>query len=86
MSLDTIVGVIFGTGGTGLVSLLATYASSKRKARLESEDTVMARLEKENERLYKRAERLERERDRLQDTAHRYRGLLVANGVTVDDE
>lgn len=86
MTLDTVIGLIFGTGGTGLIATLLNYASGKRKSKLESEDTVMARLEKENERLYKRADRLEMERDRLQDMAHRYRGLLSANGVKLDDE
>lgn len=93
ISVDTIVGLIFGAGGIGSVGGWIKYRDWKRKYQLAKEDTSITRLEKENIAARARADKAEedeekakQDRDKWRELAMLYKGRLIQAGLLeVDD-
>lgn len=88
MSIDTIVGLIFGSAGIGSVGGWIKYRDWARKNKLAQEDTSITRLEKENKRALERADKAEQDeeamriqRDAARDLASTYKGMLIQAGL-----
>lgn len=88
ISVDTIVGLIFGAGGIGSVTGWIKYRDWARKAKLNVEENTLTRLEQENRRAVKRADdaeasedRMRVERDKARDSASQYKGMLIQAGL-----
>lgn len=73
MNLQLVLGVIFGGGFATLIATIARIFDSRRKGRIESEDSVITRLETENARAKLRADEAERKADSADADAERYR-------------
>jgi hypothetical protein len=93
MNLQLILGVVFGGGFATLVATVARVFDSRRKGKLESEDSVLTRLETENRKARQRADEAEGEsegyRKRMmmaEDQAALFRRMLIQNGITVPRE
>lgn len=96
MSVDTIVGLIFGAGGIGSVGGWIKYRDWSRKNKLAVEDTSITRLEKENIAARARADKAEADEDAAKKRADKwhelamlYKGRLIQAGlleVDHDDE
>lgn len=86
IDVNTIVGIIVGSGGTGVAGLLITRLFTRRKDNLDNDNTVITALEKENARLNARNETLEQRAVLHQDRAYRYRGLLAENRIQLPED
>lgn len=97
MNLQLIIGAIFGGGFATLLATVAMVLDRRRKGKIESEDSVITRLETENSRAKSRADEAEKRADNAEaETAHYrklwmgsedlsalYRRTLIQNGVKV---
>jgi hypothetical protein len=93
MSLELILGAVFGGGLATLVATVARVIDGRRKGRIESEDSVITRLEAENRKARERADEAEMETEeyrkrmhQAEDEAARYRRALIQNDVPVPGE
>lgn len=93
MSLELVLGAIFGGGFATLIATVARVIDGRRKGKIESEDSVITRLETENRKARSRADEAEEEtetyRKRMmheQDLAALYRRTLIHNGIAVPAE
>jgi hypothetical protein len=93
MNLELVLGVVFGGGFATLVATVARVIDGRRKGRLESEDSVISRFEKENRRALQRADEAEAETERYrqrimkaEDQAALYRRALIHNDIAVPSE
>jgi hypothetical protein len=93
VNLELILGAVFGGGFATLVATVARVIDGRRKGRIESEDSVITRLEAENRRANLRADEAEMEtedyRKRMhnaEDEAARYRRALIQNDIPVPGE
>lgn len=97
MNLQLILGAIFGGGFATLIATIAKIFDSRRKGRIENEDSVITRLETENVRAKLRADEAEtradnaeaetarhrKKRMRSEDLAALYRRTLIAHSIDV---
>lgn len=88
MNLDVIVGAIFGGGAATIIATIARIFDSRRKGRIESEDSVITRLEAENRKARSRADEAEMESDdyrkkwiQAEDREARLRRALMAHDL-----
>lgn len=93
MSLELILGVVFGGGFATLIATVAKVVDGRRRGRIESEDSVLTRLETENRKARQRADQAEEETEQFrqrmmksEDQAALYRRLLIHNGIAVPAE
>jgi hypothetical protein len=93
MSLELILGAVFGGGFATLIATVARVIDGRRKGRLESEDSVITRLEAENRKARERADEAEMETEdyrkrmhQAEDEAARYRRALIQAAVPLPDE
>jgi hypothetical protein len=93
MNLQLVLGVVFGGGFATLVATVAKVFDGRRKGKLESEDSVLTRLETENRKARQRADEAEEESERyrkrmmmVEDQAALFRRMLIQNGITVPPE
>jgi chromosome segregation ATPase len=93
MSLELILGAVFGGGFATLIATVARVIDGRRKGRLESEDSVITRLEAENRKARERADEAEMETEdyrkrmhQAEDEVARYRRALIQAGVPLPDE
>jgi hypothetical protein len=59
MSPDLILGTVFGTGGSGVLGLILAALTTRRKSRLDANETLHGRYDAENKRANQRAEEAE---------------------------
>lgn len=92
MSLDVLLPLLLGAGGTGAIAGLANVFQQWRKGKLESEQSLMERLNAQTRRQEDRAnaaehdvDEMRRQRDRGLELAVRYRGRLIEVGARLDD-
>jgi hypothetical protein len=93
MNLELVLGAVFGGGFATLVATVARVIDGRRKGKLESEDSVITRLEAENRRANGRADEAETETEtyrkrmhQAEDEAARYRRALIQNDIPVPSE
>lgn len=93
MSLQLILGAIFGGGFASLLATVFRLVEERRRGKLLSEDSVITRLEKENRSTRARADQAEEETARYrrrmmerEDEAARYRRLLIERGIGLPPE
>lgn len=93
MSLELILGAVFGGGFATLIATVARVIDGRRKGRLESEDSVITRLEAENRKARERADEAEMETEDYRKRMHqsedelaRYRRALIQNGIQMPAE
>lgn len=93
MSLELILGAVFGGGFATLIATVARVIDGRRKGRIESEDSVITRLEAENRKARERADEAEMEtedyRKRMhhaEDEAARYRRALIQADIQLPGE
>lgn len=93
MNLELVLGAIFGGGLATLVATVARVIDGRRKGRIESEDSVITRLEAENRKARERADEAEMETEEYRKRMHhaedevaRYRRALIQAGVDLPDE
>jgi hypothetical protein len=93
VNLELVLGAVFGGGLATLIATMARVIDGRRRGRLESEDSVITRLESENRKARERADEAEMEtedyRKRMhhaEDEAARYRRALIQNSISVPDE
>lgn len=93
MNLELILGAVFGGGLATLLATVARVVDGRRKGKIESEDSVITRLEAENRKARERADEAEMEtedyRKRMhsaEDEAARYRRLLIQNSIEIPSE
>lgn len=86
MNLDVVFAVLFGAGGSGAIAGAWSIISSVRKGKLEKEDTLIDRLEKNSraeresrEEAEADAAKYRRQRIRAQDQAARFRRMLITH-------
>ena len=92
MSLETILPLLLGAGGTGAVAGAVQLFQGLRKGKLENEATLLARLNAESVRQQQKADTAEAEADRMRrardtaiELAVRYRTRVIEAGGRVDD-
>lgn len=73
MNLSLVLGVIFGGGFATLIATVAKIFDSRRKGKIENEDSVITRLEAENTRAKLRADAAETRADEAEEETSRYR-------------
>jgi hypothetical protein len=93
MNLELVLGAIFGGGLATLVATVARVIDGRRKGRIESEDSVITRLEAENRKARERADEAEMETEdyrkrmhQAEDAVAKYRRALIEAGVALPDE
>jgi len=93
MNLELILGAVFGGGFATLLATVARVIDGRRRGKIESEDSVITRLEAENRKARERADEAEMETEdyrrrmhHVEDEAARYRRALIQNGIPVPDE
>lgn len=93
MNLELVLGAVFGGGLATLVATVARVIDGRRKGRIESEDSVITRLEAENRKARERADEAEMETEeyrrkmhQAEDEAARYRRALIQNDIPVPAE
>jgi hypothetical protein len=93
VNLELVLGAVFGGGLATLIATLARVIDGRRRGKLESEDSVITRLEAENRKARERADEAEMETEdyrkrmhRAEDEAARYRRALIQNNISVPDE
>lgn len=93
MNLELILGAVFGGGFATVIATIARVIDGRRKGKIESEDSVITRLEAENRKARERADEAEMESEdyrkrmhRAEDEAARYRRALIQNDIPVPDE
>lgn len=93
MNLELVLGAVFGGGFATLVATVARVIDGRRKGKLESEDSVITRLEAENRKARERADEAEMETEdyrrrmhQAEDEAARYRRALIQNDIPVPGE
>jgi hypothetical protein len=77
VSVDTIVGLIFGAGGIGSVGGFIKYRDWARKNKLAIEDTSITRLQDENKAARARADKAEQDEDSMRDQRDSWRELAA---------
>lgn len=92
MTLETLLPLLLGAGGTGFIAGAVQLIQGWRKGRIENEATLLARLNAETVRQSTRADAAEadadarrRERDRAIEIATRYRVRVIEVAGRVDD-
>lgn len=92
MTLETLLPLLLGAGGTGFIAGAVQLVQGWRKGRIENEATLLARLNAETVRQSTRADAAEaeadamrRSRDRAIELAVRYRTRVIECGARVDD-
>jgi hypothetical protein len=97
MDITSVLTLVLGAGGTGFVSMLYQFAQNKRKGKLESEDTLIARMNAQSAKDTARAEAAETRADKadsdsekwreklftVQEESAYYRAYMVSKGVRV---
>jgi hypothetical protein len=97
VNLQLILGAIFGGGLATLIATIAKIFDSRRKGKIENEDSALGRLETENIRAKSRADEAEKRADnaeaetakyrktamKSEDLAALYRRTLIQSGVRV---
>jgi hypothetical protein len=93
VSLELILGAVFGGGLATLIATMARVIDGRRKGKIESEDSVITRLEAENRKARERADEAEMETEdyrkkmhQAEDEAARYRRLLIQNNIPMPGE
>lgn len=93
MSLELILGAIFGGGFATLIATVGKLVADRRKGKIESEDSVISRLESENRKARERADEAEMESEdyrrrmhRAEDRAALLQRLLKVNGIAIPAE
>jgi hypothetical protein len=93
MSLELILGAVFGGGLATLIATVARVIDGRRKGRIESEDSVITRLEVENRKARQRADEAETETETYRKRMHeaedreaRFRRALIENDIHVPAE
>lgn len=93
MNLELILGAVFGGGLATLIATMARVIDGRRKGKIESEDSVITRLEAENRKARERADEAEMETEdyrkrmhQAEDREARYRRALIENNIPVPGE
>ena len=93
MNLELVLGAVFGGGFATLIATVARVVDGRRKGRIESEDSVITRLEAENRKARERADEAEMETEdyrkrmhQAEDEVARYRRALIQAGIDLPDE
>lgn len=93
MSLELILGAVFGGGFATLIATVARVVDGRRKGKLESEDSVLTRLEAENRKARQRADEAETETETYRRRMHeaedreaRFRRALIQNDIALPAE
>lgn len=73
MDITAILTLVLGAGGTGFITVLINAAQNKRKGKLESEDTLIARMNAQSAKDTARAEAAEARADKADTEAERWR-------------
>lgn len=88
MNVDQIFTLLLGAGGAGGLAGLYNVWRTLKKGKLEDEETLIKRLDKDNkdkdssiDGLEKSLSRMRGQRNRVWDQAARYRRALIAHGV-----
>lgn len=88
--LQIVIGAVFGSGAATLVATVARVIEGRRKGNIESEDSVITRLEAENRNARKRADDAEAESEDYRKRMHAvenmaalYERTLIQNGISV---
>lgn len=88
--LQIVLGAVFGSGAATLVATVARVVEGRRKGNIESEDSVISRLETENRNARGRADEAEAESEKYRKRMHRAENLaalfertLIKNGIPV---
>lgn len=86
--LQIVIGAVFGSGAATLIATVARVIEGRRKGNIESEDSVMSRLESENRNQRLRADEAEKESEQYRKEKHRaenlaalYERTLIKNGI-----
>jgi hypothetical protein len=93
VNLELILGAIFGGGFATVIATIAKVVTDRRRGKIESEDSVITRLEAENRKARTRADEAEEETEQYrkrmmheEDLAALYRRMLIHNGIAVPVE
>jgi hypothetical protein len=93
VNLELILGAIFGGGLATLIATMARVIDGRRRGKIESEDSVLSRLEAENRKARERADEAEMETEeyrkkmhQAEDEAARYRRALIQNSIPMPGE
>lgn len=88
IDLQTLLGIIFGVGGVGAITVLVTSYRRLKTGKLSDEESIIKRLHTELNRQEKRAKDAERDRDQkakerqaYQEYATQLRVQLIENGI-----
>lgn len=71
--LNTLVSLLFIAGGGGAVAGILNVVKTLRSGKIESEETLIKRLDASNKEQLERAQRAEKRADELESEAARYR-------------
>lgn len=82
--IAVVLGSMLGAVATAIAGFLR-YRLAQRKISIGHEDSVLKRLERENQRLEQRLLTVEAERDLEERRAVMYRRALYASGIEVPD-
>lgn len=92
MDVQTLLGIIFGVGGVGAVTVLVTSYRRLKTGKINDEESIIKRLHRELQRQESRADVAELERDaeakgkqHWREQAWQYRLQLLEAGVTPKD-
>lgn len=87
-SLQTVLNLVFGVGGVGVIAVLVTSYRRLKTGKLNDEESIIKRLHRELGRAEEKAEALEQERNDAQDMtaywreeASLYRLQLIEGGI-----
>lgn len=88
MNVDQVLTLLLGAGGAGGLAGIYNVWRTSKKGKLEDEETLIKRLDKDNkdkdssiDRLEKDQSKLRAQRNKVWDQAARYRRALIAHGV-----
>jgi TolA-binding protein len=73
LDLNFLVTLLFGAGGAGAVAGVTSVVKTLRSGKIENEETLIRRLDADNQKQQKRAEDAERRADQAEKEAEEYR-------------
>jgi hypothetical protein len=92
VNLELILGVVFGGGTATLIATVYKVVDGRRRGRIESEDSIITRLENENRKARARADEAEEDAERYlkearqsEAKAARFEVTLIRNGIDVPE-
>jgi hypothetical protein len=80
--INTLVSLLFVAGGGGAVAGILNFIKTIRSGKVETEETLIKRLDADNQKQQRRAEDAERRADKAEKEAEEYR--IQRNGARED--